>query len=289
LIFQTDNLFDDEYLKNLQRESAIKLIEQILNIDELNNILYKRERMIYLKSILEKRTLPISDTEEEIFLEIIRWYYCIINQKTPQWLKTKIKNYYEINPNRLTIYSMRYFQKFKWSIDDVVRDSVLLSGNQITNYQPNEEDIKYWIKLRKKNQELYQGAVFCGQIVGHIGAIAITNYEYELMLKGILSEDNIAIDKVEKYKIKYLYIPTIVILPEYRSPFFLKAFLKSFFKKIYKVKSLKVILANIYTEKGKKLSEKLGFKFVINHRDGGKIYKLDISNKNSFISKLLKN
>lgn len=293
MTYKIDKFFDDNYMKNLHKKSAIELIQKTLKINMGNSKLYKIQRVLYLKNLLTKKLIDFNGNEEAIFIEISKWYYRVINQNSPLWLEEKINSYYKRNPSYLRVYDLNDFQNKKWTIDDVVRDSVLLSGSQITNYVPSEVDIKYWTSLRKKNQELFLGIVFCGQLVGHVGAVALSSKEYKLMKKGILSEDDLKEGLLDRDRIEFLYIPTIVILPQYRSPFFLKSFLKSFFlclKKINKKKYLKSILVNIYTKNGELLSKKLGFKFVTKHKDGGDIYNYDfseISNQNSFVNKLL--
>lgn len=271
---------DESYIKNLQNETAIELINHILNDTNLDKKIYKIQRILYLKNILEKTIIHSNESNIEILIEISKWYFEITKQKSPKWLEDRIYKYYTTNKNKVYIYNLSTFIAEKWKVDDIIKDSVLLSGDQISNYIPTEKDVKFWINLRKKNPELYLGIVFCGQIIGHIGAVAMSTKEYISMKKGFLYENELKFGTKNIEHVEFLYVPTIVILPQYRSPYLLKKILKEFFlsiEKINKDKSLKSILINAYTPQGKLLSKKLGFQFVTLHRDGGEIYNLDMS------------
>ncbi|MGB5792717.1 hypothetical protein, partial [Poseidonibacter sp.] len=190
-------------------------------------------------------------------------------------------NFYLKNRTKLYLYNYKDFEINQWTIDDIVNDSVSLSAKLINNYVVNEDEVEYWIEIRSKNKELYLALVLAGIIVGHIGAIAINSYEYKLMKEGILNEIDLKTSIINNNDIEYLYIPTIVIEKNFRKPEILKNLLFSFIEMILAYKSLKFIIVNVYSLEGENLSKNLGFKYIINHNDGGKIYTLDVSKKNN--------
>ncbi len=277
------NIFEEYYLKNLSKTSAILLINNIVDNFPSDIKLYKYERISFIKNIIYN--YKYNKLNKKYYFEICLWYYRIFEKKNNSWLNENLIDFYKNNKNLIEIFKIEDFIRYKWSINDVVSDSVRLSSDNIFNYHISDEEIKYWVQIRNKNKELFLGLLFCGKIIGHIGAIAINKTEYDLMKKGVLQENKLAHGTLDINIVEYLYIPTIVIEYNFRDPFVLKNIIINFFKLIKqfneKNKSIKSILANVYSEEGKNVAEKLGFKAIKKHIDEGMIYELDVDFMNT--------
>ncbi|MAD42232.1 MAG: hypothetical protein CL623_07560 [Arcobacter sp.] len=259
--------------KNFQnnKKLLLEVIDKILDEDTSN---YKIDRLVFIKNKIIKDDEVVS---KEIEIEIIYTYFLLNDLKMFEYFFNHLNTLYLKNMNKAYLYTIKDFEKNHWSIYDVVLDSVRLSAKLIENYEIDNDEIKHWVNIRKKNKELYLAFVISGIIVAHIGGIAINISEYKLMKKGTLNEVDLKNGTYNINNIKYIYIPTIVIEKEFRKPQLLKKLLSSFFEILLKYKNLESIIINVYSLEGKKLSERLGFKFVTSHNDGGKVYILDKS------------
>lgn len=277
------NLFEEFYLINLSKTSAISLIDEIVDNCHSDIKLYKYKRISFIKNIIYN--YKYNKLNKKYYFEICLWYYRIFENKNNSWLNKNLIDFYKNNKNFIEILKIEDLVRYKWSMNDIVSDSVRLSGDNIFNYHSSDKEIKYWVHMRSKNKELFLALLFCGKIIGHIGAIVINKTEYNLMKEGVLHENEFSHGTSDINIVEYLYIPTIVIEYNFRNPFVLKNIIINFFKLIKqfneKHKSIKSILTNVYSEEGKSVAEKLGFKAVKKHVDEGIVYELDVSFMNT--------
>lgn len=255
------------------------------NIDISNGYIYKYQRIMYIKESLKINQYDLLDNT--LLLEITVWYFIINKLVTPKWVLHRFKTTY--NTKNIHYYSIKDFQRVGYLIEDIVYDSVLLSAEEIYNYSVRKDDIEKWLKIRKANADLFIGMSFSGMLIGHLGAVALSNTEYINMKSGLLNEDEISSSSLSMSTIDYLYFPTIVIKKDFRKPLLVKNLILNFFKFIFqskKLETLKSIVVNVYTPEGRHLCEKLGFEFLCEHKDGGEVYELllmNIDNKLTYI------
>ncbi len=264
------NIIENKDFQN-NKNLLLEVIDKILKEDSSK---YKIERLAFIKNQIIKNNALIN---EEVTIEIIYTYFLLSDPEMCEYFYTYLKAFYLENINNAYLYTYQDFEKNHWSIYDVVLDSVRLSAKLIENYKIDNDEIKHWIDIRTKNKELYLAFVLSGIIIAHIGGIAINTSEYELMKKGILNEVDLKNGTNNIKNIKYIYVPTIVIEKDFRKPQLLRRLLFSFIEILLRYKNLESIIINVYSLEGKKLSERLGFKFITSHNDGGKVYILDRS------------
>lgn len=265
--------------KDISSVMIIATLKEYIKKFDIDRYTYKLSRMHYIINQLE----ILKDTElikiEAFLVEICLWYFIINNKEIPVWLENRYQSLFK-KESEVFLFQLNEFQSQGWLIEDVVYDSIQLSSNQINTYQVHNDDFKNWLRIRKNNFLLYLGVVFSGRLIGHLGAVVLNKYEYLEMSKGVLLESQIKSSFEVHKKVNYLYFPTIVIKKEFRRPFLVKRLILDFFHRILnlnEMSNLEKIIVNVYTTEGKRLCEKLGFYFLINHIDGGKVYELDMS------------
>lgn len=229
------------------------------------NTSFKRERVLYL---IQSINLETEISQNKPLLEVSQWFYKLYNMPYPNWLATLCQNYYV--ENGLSFWSYSDFYSNMWKTEDIIKDAISLSDDNISNYHPSESSIENWSRLREKNSQFYIAALLLGDIVGQIGAIAISEKEYHQLIDGNLDEE-----KIEGVKnTRYLYIPSFAVNKKYRTIKTVLKLLHLFLEQIVPYKDNIWQLTTIaYTSQGINAAKKLGFKFLKKHASEGYIYK----------------
>lgn len=124
-----------------------------------------------------------------------------------------------------------------------------------------------------------------GSIVGYWHFVPLFQPEYEMAKRGQLTDSQITTDTVRVLELPgwyNIYFVSICVHPPYRRTLRMRALYKSFFDVITELALegvfIKEICANAYTRSGEALCKDLGFNFVTNHVDQGKIYSTEFVN-----------
>jgi hypothetical protein len=124
-----------------------------------------------------------------------------------------------------------------------------------------------------------------GNIVGYWHFVPLFQQEYELAKQGRLTDSQITTDTVRVLELPgwyNIYFVSICVHPPYRRTPRMRALYKSFLDVITELALegvfIREICANAYTLSGEALCKDLGFNFVTNHVDHGKIYATDFVN-----------
>jgi GNAT superfamily N-acetyltransferase len=121
-----------------------------------------------------------------------------------------------------------------------------------------------------------------GRIVGYWHFVPLFQPEYEIAKQGQLTDSKITADTVRVLELPGwydIYFVSICVHPPYRRTPRMRALFKAFFDVVTELARegvfIREVCANAYTGSGDALCKDLGFKFVTNHVDHGKIYSMD--------------
>ncbi|GAB3476890.1 hypothetical protein [Marinomonas epiphytica] len=223
-----------------------------------NTQLFKQQRM---QALISQQNF----TKLEWF-EWFNWYYAVTQHaSTPTWLMLAI----EKTTSSKHVAYMGYPQLIEqgWCVQDIVLSSVMLSDSGIANYHANNDEIHHWCRLRSKNLGLFSGALVAGELVGQVGLIKLDRAEYLALRSGKLEEKDIQGVSDEFTGPIYLYVPSVVVKPEWRkSSLVFKLFthlIKQLKQQPERLKHIEGLIALAYTDDGAHLCER--FNFTLEH------------------------
>jgi hypothetical protein len=168
-----------------------------------------------------------------------------------------------------------------WQIKDIVVSSVLLSDSGIANYHASHDEIAHWCRLRSKNINLFSGAILAGELIGQVGFIQLDDHEYGLLRCGKLAEEDIVGISDQYSGPVYLYIPSVVLKPEWRNKSLLFKLFTHLLNQLEQqqefLERVQGIIALAYTEDGASLCERFNFKLEHTIDSGERIYTGELS------------
>jgi len=186
---------------------------------------YKRGRILHL---LEN---GVAD-DKETWFEFYSWCYMEFeNLNTPLWFEEKYAEYASKKEN-IRFMSYRDFLQQHWTVEDVVKSSIFISDQGINNYSASDQEIIHWTRLRNKNLSCFSGAVCGGELVGQVGFIMLDEQEHNQMKTGMLNESDIVGTSLAFDGKIYLYIPSVVIKPDFQNRYLLPEMFRHLFKQL---------------------------------------------------------
>ncbi len=214
------------------------------------------------------------------WLEWFNWYNVVaMKSNVPEWLTQAKVNM--VTPKSIICLSYPQLLQLGWQIKDIVIASVLLSDSGIANYHANEDEIAHWCRLRRKNLNLFSGALLAGELIGQVGFIKLNTQEYELLRQGKLSEENIQGVSEQYSGPIYLYIPSVVLKPEWRKTSLLFKLFTHLVSQLDEqhelLQRVKGLIALAYTEDGASLCARFKFKLEHSLDSGEHIYTGELS------------
>lgn len=262
--------------------SASTLKEQISYVVSQSDLVFKKNRILKIRNELANKEIE----EEQVYeylLEFSNWFFFVFfNNKKPNWLKAALTQHLKDKPNAIKYHTYHDFFSLGWTIEDVMISAISISNDNIDNYSSSNEDLAHWIKLREQNLSYYIGIEFCGEIIGHLGLVILTEKEYLLLKKGEMNEEDIQGKRDDESSSLYLYVSSIVVKKEFRNLNILKKLLvkanRVFFGTKDRLNRVQSILAIAYTEEGSKVCRSLGFDFIQKYAKFGEIYEGTLDN-----------
>ena len=254
-------------------ESREKFTLQHFNADEKSYLeAYISERKVFKKrrmlDLLQNNSAPTQLT----WIEWFNWYYQgVAFNDFPLWLE-EAKS--KLNIRELCLNDYPTLLSKGWEIKDVVKASIDISTQGIGNYKPSENELAHWINLRSKNTDLFTGALLAGELVGQLGFIKISAYEYKAMSDGELSEEHLS-GSIQENEDIYLYIPSVVIKQALQNKRLLLPMLKHLFAQFDNSpmnNNVKGFIAIAFTVQGEKLCKQFNLTYKPSSNLDQKIY-----------------
>ena len=200
------------------------------------------------------------------WLEWFNWYFVMTMQPNlPDWLNQAVASV--ARSKNVTCMSYPELLDQGWQIRDIVISSVFLSDSGIANYHANNEEIDHWCRLRSKNLHLFSGAISAGELVGQVGLIKLDEQEYQQLRSGQLEEKDIQGVSDEFNGPLYLYIPSVVLKPEWRKGTLIYKLFTHLVQQLTQQEGfaprIKGLIALAYTDDGAALCSR--FNFTLEH------------------------
>ncbi|WP_133471712.1 hypothetical protein [Paraglaciecola marina] len=278
LFFSSEAMFEQQSLR-LDVLSEVKLFLEDPHI-------YKRGRILHLLGN------GVADTKETWF-EFYNWCYREFEYlETPLWYKAKYAEYSATKEN-IKFMSYHEFLQQYWTVEDVVKSSIFISDEGINNYNASDQEIIHWTRLRNKNLCCFTGAVCGGELVGQVGFIMLNNEEHNQMKNGLLDESDIVGTSLDFEGPIYLYIPSVVIKPEFQNRYLLPVMFRHLFNQLVLmpelIDKLQGFIALAYSDDGVAMCKGFNLQFQSQDFTKSKIYTGSLSAMlNSPIGKRIK-
>jgi hypothetical protein len=221
---------------------------------------------------------------ECIFVELYAWYYAeYLEGDIPTKLEKKNVALFYKRPENAKVYSLEQLLSRGWTVEGVMRQAVKISEESIAGYLPTDNESMHWSTLRKKNLELYLGLVFCGNLIGQVGAVALLEAEYIKMKLCKLKEQDIVGDTPSAQSpARFLYVPSIVIKSQYRNFKLLSTMLRKWILLITTTRLIDQeecrLLVCPYTKEGIRIAKMFGLEPVCTGSSAyGEIWEASVS------------
>lgn len=278
------SFFDSEEMFNQQSLRQDVLTEVKLFLEDPH--IYKRSRILHLLG-------NGVDDNKDTWFEFYNWCYREFEYlEPPLWYKKKYAEYASLKEN-IKFMSYHEFLQQYWTVEDVVKSSIFISDEGINNYSASDQEVIHWTRLRNKNLSCFTGAVCGGELVGQVGFIMLDNEEHKQMKKGLLDESDILGTSLDFGGPIYLYIPSVVIKPEFQNRYLLPVMFRHLFNQLVLMPELmdklRGFIALAYSDDGVAMCKGFNLQFQPQNFTKSKIYTGSLSAMlNSPIGKRIK-
>ena len=166
------------------------------------------------------------------------------------------------------MYSYDQLLDMGYTVDEIVKKTVSLSEDAITNYSTDKNEASYWLDHRANSPSLFKCAMYAGIILGHFSVTPVLVAEAEEFMRGERTEIQFTIvSKVDILTTKHcLYISSVVVHKLFRNTLMSTKLIRQGYRLIkYHLATNSNAcgyFAEAYSPQGRKLCELFGMKNV---------------------------
>lgn len=151
--------------------------------------------------------------------------------------------------------------------------------NNLDNH--SEGTTKQWVPIFDGFPEMWRVILSNNIIIGYWDFVILKDEYHDKLIQGELVDSEVLLENLKlnyRNEVNNIYIVGVCIDSEFQGKNLSKLILKSMyelFKSLYDQNIIiNELVTNAYTEKGQCFFERLGFKYLREHKHHGKIYKI---------------